>query len=284
MTAITGSTGHLGRLVIDGLLDQLPADQIVAVARDTDKAGGLAERGVDVRYGDYDEPASLVSAFEGVDRLLFISASEVGKRVPQHRAVVDAAKEAGVGLIVYTSILHAPDSEIGLADEHRQTEAMLAESGIPFVLLRNGWYTENYTGSVGAAVEHGAVLGSAGDAQVSPATRADYAAAAVAVLTADDPAGEVYELAGDESFTMTEYAAEVSRQSGAEVVYQDMPEEAYASALETMGLPQPVAHMIAQADAAARDGALYDDGRALSHLIGRPTTPLSDAVADALDD
>ena len=284
MTAITGSTGHLGRLVIDGLLDQMPADQIVAVARDTDKASGLAERGVDVRYGDYDEPASLVSAFEGVDRLLLISASEVGKRVPQHRAVVDAAKEAGVGLIVYTSILHAPDSEIGLADEHRQTEAMLAESGIPFVLLRNGWYTENYTGSVGAAVEHGAVLGSAGDAQVSPATRADYAAAAVAVLTADDPAGEVYELAGDESFTMTEYAAEVSRQSGAEVVYQDMPEEAYASALETMGLPQPVAHMIAQADAAARDGALYDDGRALSHLIGRPTTPLSDAVADALAD
>ena len=284
MTAITGSTGHLGRLVIDGLLDQMPADQIVAVARDTDKASGLAERGVDVRYGDYDEPASLISAFEGVDRLLLISASEVGKRVPQHRAVVDAAKEAGVGLIVYTSILHAPDSEIGLADEHRQTEAMLAESGIPFVLLRNGWYTENYTGSVGAAVEHGAVLGSAGDAQVSPATRADYAAAAVAVLTADDPAGEVYELAGDESFTMTEYAAEVSRQSGAEVVYQDMPEEAYASALETMGLPQPVAHMIAQADAAARDGALYDDGRALSHLIGRPTTPLSDAVADALAD
>ena len=187
-----------------------------------------------------------------------------------------------MSLIVYTSVLHAPDSLLGLADEHRQTEAALAESGVPFALLRNGWYTENYTGSIGAAVEHGVVLGSAGDARVAPATRADYAAAAAAVLTADDPAGQTLELAGDEAFTMADYAAEVTRQSGREVVYQDLSEGAYKAALEQIGLPEPVAGMIAQADAAAARGALYDDGGALSRLIGRPTTPLADAVADAL--
>ena len=196
--------------------------------------------------------------------------------------MIDAAAAAGVSLIVYTSVLHAPDSLLGLAEEHRQTEAALAERGVPFALLRNGWYTENYTGSIGAAVEHGVVLGSAGDARVAPATRADYAAAAAAVLTADDPAGQTLELAGDEAFTMADYAAEVTRQSGREVVYQDLSEGAYKAALEQIGLPEPVAGMIAQADAAAARGALYDDGGALSRLIGRPTTPLADAVADAL--
>ena len=277
--AVTGSTGHLGRLVIADLLTRVPSDEIVALARTPSKGADL---GVAVRLFDYDRPETLAPALEGVDRLLLISASEVGKRVPQHQAVIDAAKAAGVSLIVYTSVLHAPDSLLGLADEHRQTEAALAESGVPFALLRNGWYTENYTGSIGAAVEHGVVLGSAGDARVAPATRADYAAAAAAVLTADDPAGQTLELAGDEAFTMADYAAEVTRQSGREVVYQDLSEGAYKAALEQIGLPEPVAGMIAQADAAAARGALYDDGGALSRLIGRPTTPLADAVADAL--
>ncbi|MBC15278.1 MAG: NAD(P)-dependent oxidoreductase [Rhodothermaceae bacterium] len=277
--AVTGSTGHLGRLVIADLLARVPSDAIVALARTPSKGADL---GVTVRTFDYDRPETLPPALEGVDRLLLISASEVGKRVPQHQAVIDAAKAAGVSLIVYTSVLHAPDSLLGLADEHRQTEAALAESGVPFALLRNGWYTENYTGSIGAAVEHGVVLGSAGDARVTPATRADYAAAAAVVLTADDPAGQTLELAGDEAFTMAEYAAEVARQSGREVAYQDLPEEDYRAALERIGLPGPVAGMIAQSDAAAGQGALYDDGRALSRLIGRPTTPLADAVAAAL--
>ena len=276
---VTGSTGHLGRLVIADLLTRVPSDEIVALARTPSKGADL---GVAVRLFDYDRPETLAPALEGVDRLLLISASEVGKRVPQHQAVIDAAAAAGVSLIVYTSVLHAPDSLLGLAEEHRQTEAALAERGVPFALLRNGWYTENYTGSIGAAVEHGVVLGSAGDARVAPATRADYAAAAAAVLTADDPAGQTLELAGDEAFTMADYAAEVTRQSGREVVYQDLAEEAYKAALEQIGLPEPVAGMIAQADAAAARGALYDDGGALSRLIGRPTTPLADAVADAL--
>ena len=279
MIAITGSTGQLGRLILSDLIDRVPADQIVAIARDPGKASSL---GVAVREGDYDRPETLSSAFQGVDRLLLISGSEIGNRVPQHRAVIDAAKASGVGLIVYTSLLHADTSEISLAEEHRQTEAALAESGIPYALLRNGWYTENYTGSIGAAVEHGVVLGSARDAKVAPATRADYAAAAVAVLTAADPAGTVYELAGDEAFTMAEFAAEVSRQSGRDVIYQNMPEGDYKAALEGIGLPEPVAAMIAQADSAAADGALYDDSHMLSRLIGRPTTPLAEAVAAAL--
>lgn len=281
MIAVTGATGHLGRLVIDHLRETVPASEIVAVVRSPDKAADLQAEGVVVREGDYDRPETLGPALGGVERLLLVSASEVGQRARQHRAVIDAATEAGVGLIVYTSLLHADTSSLGLAEEHRQTEAMLAESGVPYVLLRNGWYTENYTGSIASAVQHGAVLGSAGGAQVAPASRADFAEAAAAVLTADDPAGRTYELAG-EPFTMAEYAAEVSRQSGTEVVYHDLPEAEYAAALEGAGLPGPVARMIAQSDAAARGGDLYDDSGDLARLLGRPPTPLADAVRDAI--
>lgn len=283
MIAITGSTGHLGRLVIADLLDRgVPADEIVAIARDPAKASDLADQGVVVREGDYNRPDTLGPALADVDKLLLISGSEVGKRVPQHQAVIDAAAEAGVGLLAYTSVLHANTSALGLAEEHRQTEAALAESEVPSVLLRNGWYTENYTGSIGAAVEHGAVLGSAGAAAIAAAPRADYAAAAAAVLTADeDPAGRTYELAG-EPFTMAEYAAEVARQSGTEVAYHDLPEDDYRNALVEAGLPEPVAAMLAQSDVAARRGALDDDSGDLARLLGRPPTPMPDVVADAL--
>lgn len=279
--AVTGATGQLGRLVIDALLARVPADQIVALVRRPDAASDLAARGVAVREADYDRPETLAPALAGVDRLLLVSSDAVGKRVPQHRAVIAAAREAGVGLVAYTSILHADTSVISLAGEHRQTEADLAESGIPVALLRNGWYTENYTGSLGAAVAHGTLMGSAGDAPLSLATRADFAAAAAAVLTADDPAG-VYELAGDDGVTLSDLAAEAARRSGKPVVYTDLPEADYRAALEGVGLPAPVAAMLAQADAAARDGALHDDSRTLSGLIGRPTTPLRDAVDAAL--
>lgn len=284
MIAVTGATGQLGRLVLSHLLTSVPADQLVAIARDPSKAADLAERGVTVREGDYDRPDTLGPALEGVDRLLLISGSEVGQRARQHAAVIDAAKAAGVGFIAYTSILHADTSDISLAEEHRQTEALLAESGSPYALLRNGWYTENYTGSIGAAVEHGAVIGSAGDAHVAPATRADFAEAAAAVISADEPpAGRTFELAG-ERFTMSEYAAEIARQSGEEVVYQDLPEEAYREALVQAGLPAPMAATIAQADAAAREGALDDQSGDLESLLGRPPTPMKEAVAAALAD
>ena len=282
MIAITGSTGHLGRLVIADLLRRgVPPAEVVAIARDPDKASALADQGVVVREGDYDRPETLGPALDGVDRLLLISASEPGKRVAQHRAVIDAATEAGVGLVAYTSILRADTSEIGLAEEHRRTEAMIAESGLPHVVFRNGWYTENYTGSLGAALEHGAVLGSAGDARISAAPRADYAAAAAAVLTADAPAGRTYELAGP-PFTMAEYTAELTRQSGTEVAYVDLPEAAYREALVEAGLPAPVAAMLAQSDAAARGGALDGPTTDLEALLGRPPTPMPAVVAEAL--
>ncbi len=282
MTAITGATGQLGRLVIDALLDRgLPVDQVVALARDTTKASDLAARGVEVREADYDRPETLGAALAGIDRLLLISSDAIGRRTAQHRAVIDAARKAGVELLACTSILHADASTIGLAEEYRQTEALLAASGLNVALLRNGWYTENYTGSLGGAVAHGAVMGSAGDGRLSLATRADFAAAAAAVLVSDDPAG-VYELAGDDAVTLSDLAAEASRRSGTPVVYADMPEAEYSAALEGAGLPTALAAMLAQADAAARDGALFDDSRTLSRLIGRPTTSLADAVAAAL--
>jgi NAD(P)H dehydrogenase (quinone) len=282
MIVITGATGQLGRLVIQELLKTAPASDIVAAVRSPEKAADLAALGVQVRHADYTLPATLATAFEGASRLLLISSSEVGQRLPQHRAVIDAAKQAKVPLLAYTSILHADRSPLGLAMEHQATEALLRESGLPFVLLRNGWYTENYTGNVATAIAHGAVLGSARDGRIASAARADYAAAAAAVLVRDDQAGLIHELAGDEAFTLQQLAAEISRQSGKPVVYQDMPQAAYAAALESVGLPSGFAQLLADSDAGAAQGALFDDGHRLSQLIGRPTTPLADSVAAAL--
>jgi NAD(P)H dehydrogenase (quinone) len=282
MIVITGATGQLGRLVIQELLKTAPASDIVAAVRSPEKAADLAALGVQVRHADYTLPATLATAFEGASRLLLISSSEVGQRLPQHRAVIDAAKQAKVPLLAYTSILHADRSPLGLAMEHQATEALLRESGLPFVLLRNGWYTENYTGNVATAIAHGAVLGSARDGRIASAARADYAAAAAAVLVRDDQARLIHELAGDEAFTLQQLAAEIARQSGKPVVYQDMPQAAYAAALESVGLPSGFAQLLADSDAGAAQGALFDDGHRLSQLIGRPTTPLADSVAAAL--
>ena len=282
MLAVTGATGKLGQLVVAALLE-LPPGKIAALVRAPAMASDLAAKGVIVREANYDHPETLGPALAGVDKLLLISGSEIGRRVPQHKAVIDAAKAAGVKLIAYTSLLHADTSSLGLADEHRQTEALLKESGVPHVLLRNGWYTENYTASIPAALQHGALLGSAGEGRIASATRADYAAAATAVLAAsEDQAGRIYELAGDEAYTLTEFAAELSRHSRRDVVYRNLPEADYRAELVGAGLPDPVAEMLAQADAAASQGALFDDGHQLSKLIGRPTTTLMDVIAAAL--
>ena len=235
-----------------------------------------------MREADYAQPATLVKAFADATKVLLISSSEVGKRALQHAAVIEAAKASGVKLLAYTRILHAPTSKMGLAAEDRETEALLQASGLPHVLLRNGWYTENFTGSIGAEVSHGVVLGAAGNGRIASATRADYAAAAAAVLVMEGQAGKVYELAGDDAFTLTEYAAEVSRQSGKPVIYKDMPEAAYKDALVGVGLPGPFAALLAQCSACSADGDLYDDRRDLSGLICRPTTPLSESAAEAL--
>jgi NAD(P)H dehydrogenase (quinone) len=277
--AITGATGQLGRLVVDKLKAAVPADHIVALVRTPTKAEGL---GVTVREADYDRPETLGPALAGVDTLLLISSSEVGKRAAQHHNVIEAAKEAGVGRIVYTSLLRADSSPLSLAGEHRATEIELASSGVPFTVLRNGWYTENYTGSIPGALAGGAFVGSGGAGRISSAARADYADAAVAVLTSDGHDGATYELAGDDAYTLAELAAEVSRQTGRTIPYTDLPADAYATALVGFGLPEGLAQAIAGWDVGASEGALLDDGRQLSRLIGRPTTPLSVTVTDAL--
>ena len=282
MIVVTGATGQLGRLVIDNLLRTVSPAKIVAAVRDPAKASEFAARGVQVRRADYTQPESLQQAFVGAEKLLLISSNAIGQRAAQHRAVVDAAVRSGVKLVAYTSVLHADTSPLGLSKEHRETEAMLKASGLPHVLLRNGWYTENYAASVPAALEHGAMLGCAGDGLISSAARADYAAAAAAVMVAANQAGRVYELAGDTSYTLTEFAAEIARQSGRAVIYKNLPQREYEAALVGFGLPAAVADLLADSDTGASKGGLFDDGRQLSSLIGRPTTPMADTVAAAI--
>ena len=282
MIVITGATGQLGRLVIAELLKTVPPAQIVAAVRHPDKASDLAALGVELRVADYTQPATLASAFAGADKLLLISSSEVGQRFVQHRNVIDAAKRAKVGLVAYTSLLRADSSPLGLAAEHKATEALLKDSGLPHVLLRNGWYTENYLASVPPALQHGVFIGSAGDGKIASAARADYAAAAAAVLTRADQAGKVYELAGDDAYTLSELAAEVTRQSGKTVVYQNLPQADFKAALTGAGLSEPIADLLAASDVGAAQGGLFDDSHQLSRLIGRPTTMLATLVKAAL--
>lgn len=282
MLIVTGATGQLGRLVIDELLKTVPASQIVAAVRNPEKAADLAARGVQVRHADYDQPETLGPALQGASRLLLISASEVGRRVPQHRAVIDAAVRAKVPLLVYTSILHADISPLPIAAEHRETEALLRATGLPAVLLRNGWYTENYTASIPVALQHGAYLGSAGAGRIAAAARADYAVAAARVLTTDAQPGRVYELAGDAAWTLADLAAEVARQSGKAVAYRNLPEAEYKAVLLQAGLPDGLATLLAESDTGAARGGLFDDSRQLSALIGRPTTPLAASVKATL--
>ncbi|MGP1615125.1 MAG: SDR family oxidoreductase [Pollutimonas bauzanensis] len=277
--AITGASGHLGRLVIERLGAKVPAGDIVALARTPSKAAGL---GVEVREADYTRPDTLDKALAGVDTLLMISGSEIGQRVAQHRNIIEAAKKAGVKRVAYTSLLHAERSTLSLAPEHAETEALLKASGLSVTLLRNGWYTENYTASVGPAVAHGAFIGSAGQGKIASAARADFADAAVAVLTTAGHEGKTYELAGDSAYTLAELAAEISRQTGRNIPYKDLPPADYAAALTAAGLPAPWPEALASFDAEAAKGALFDDSRQLSKLIGRPTTPLKDSIAAAL--
>jgi NAD(P)H dehydrogenase (quinone) len=280
---VTGATGQLGRLVVEALLDRgVPAAGIVAAGRNVEKLDDLAARGVQVRQIDFTEPATLAEAFAGAEKVLLVSSSEVGQRAAQHRNAIAAAREAGVGLLAYTSIAKADTTSMLLAAEHRETEEAVRESGIPFVFLRNGWYLENYTAQLPVTLEHGAVLGSGGDGKVSAATRADFAAAAAEVLVGDGHAGQVYELGGDEAFTLPELAAEVTRQSGTEVVYRDLPVDEYKQVLVGVGLPEPAAAVLADSDLGIARGELFVDSGDLSRLIGRPTTPLASAVASAL--
>lgn len=282
MIAVTGATGQLGRIVIDVLLKKVPAGEIVAAVRTPAKAADLAALGVIVRQADYGQPETLEAAFAGVDKLLLISGSEVGQREAQHKAIIEAARAAGVGFIAYTSLLHADISPLGLGVEHRATEALLKASGIPFALLRNGWYSENYAASIPPALAHHAFIGAAGEGRIASAARQDYAEAAAEVMTREDQAGKVYELAGDDSYTLAQFAAEIAAQSGEKVDYVNLSQSEFAAALKNAGLPEGLAEMLADSDAGAEKGGLFDDSRQLSQLIGRPTTTWQAVIRAAL--
>jgi len=276
---VTGATGQLGHLVVEQLKAKVSADSIVALVRTPEKA---AELGVEARAFDYTKPEGLVASLKGIDKLLLISGNEIGQRLPQHKAVIEAAKQAGVKLFVYTSLLHADTSTLGLAGEHLSTENILKASGLTYTILRNGWYTENYTGSAKGAIGAGAFIGAAGDGKIASAARADYAAAAAVVLAGAGHENKIYELSGDTAYTLTELAAEISRQTGKTIPYNNLTEAEYAGILKSFGLPEGLAQMLADSDTGASKGGLFDDSKVLSKLIGRPTTPLAKVLADAI--
>ena len=280
---VTGAGGQLGKLVIDQLTARSTGTRVAALVRSAGQADTLNRLGVEARIGDYTDGKSLDRAFAGIERLLFISSNDLVSRRAQHRNVVEAAKRAGVKLVAYTSLLHADRSPLGLGQDHRDTEADLRDSGVPFVVLRNGWYTENYTQAIPAALAHGAFLGSAGNGRIASAARRDYAEAAAAVLlSADDQAGRIYELAGDDAYTLPQFVAEIARRTGQPIAYQNLPQQAFREALQSAGLPAPVAALLADSDAGASQDGLFDDGRAMSRLIGRPTTPFAQTIAESL--
>jgi NAD(P)H dehydrogenase (quinone) len=277
---VTGATGHLGRHVVEQLLEKVPADQITAVVRDEAKGADFAARGVKLAVADYNAPETFGSVFSAGDKVLLISGNEFDKgRVGQHKVVIEAAKAAGVALLAYTS---APASlTAALADDHRGTEEALVASGVPYALLRNSWYHENYTENLAPVLEHGAVVQAAGEGRVSSASRADYAAAAVAVLTGEGHENKAYELGGDEAWSFAEYAAELSKQTGKEIAYSPVSVEAFTGILTGVGLPGPFAAVLAGVDASIEKGELVVSTGDLSRLAGRPTTPLADAIAVA---
>lgn len=282
MIVVTAATGHLGRLVVSQLLEKLPASELAVAVRNPEKAAQLAARGVQVRAADYSKPDTLTAALAGADKVLLISSSEVGQRVAQHQAVIDAAKHNGIGHLVYTGVLHAATTTMKLASEHQATERNILASGLPYTFLRNGWYTENYTDRVQDTIRQGTLYGATGGGKIALAARADFAAAAVAVLTGSGHANRAYELAGDTSITLAEYAAEVARLSGKPITYTDLAGPDYEAALIQAGLPAPVAAIFADCDLAIGRGELGDDSGELRRLIGRPTTPWTETLAEAL--
>jgi len=280
--AVTGATGHLGALVVEALLERgVPASDVVAVARTPQKAAALADRGVTVREGDYSKPETLATALAGVDVLLLVSGSEVGQRVPQHAAVIEAAKAASVGRIAYTSVTRADTSALVLAPEHKATEELVRASGLPFTVLRNNWYIENYTGGLADHLSRGGIVGAAGDGRIAAATRADFAAAAAAVLTGDGHAGATYELAGT-PFTLKELTAVITDVSGTTVGYDDVTGAELVAILQGAGLDEGTAGFVAALDEGIARGDLDIDSDDLPRLLGRPVTPLADAVRAAL--
>ncbi|MFE7424740.1 NAD(P)H-binding protein [Streptomyces sp. NPDC057545] len=279
---VTGATGELGRLVVDRLLTTVPAGEIAAVVRNEEKAAPLAALGVGIRVADYDRPETLKDAFRAGDRVLLISGSEVGRRVPQHTAVIGAAKAAGVAQLAYTGILGGPDADFELAAEHKVTERLILDSGLPYTFLRNGWYTENYTAHLGPVLEHPPAPATAGPGRGAAAARAADAAAAGARLTGEGHTGAAYELSGDVAWSFAEYAEQVAKATGKEIVYRHVPAATHQEILVGAGVPEPFAAILVDVDDAIGRGLLAGAGGDLARLIGRPTTPLAETIAAAV--
>lgn len=278
---VTGATGALGSHVVSHLLDRgVQPEEVVAGGRNEERLTALADRGVRTARMDYDDPATLDAVLREGDRLLLVSGTEVGHRIAQHRTVVEAAVRAGVGLVAYTSILNADDNPVSLAEDHRATESVLAASGLPTVVLRNGWYLENYTGQLGTYQQTGSVLGAAGDGRIAAATRSDFAEAAAAVLADGDHAGRVYELGGT-SFTLAELAHAVATATGQDVAHRNVSLAEFRRTMSEVGMPGSVVAMLVSAEAAIAAGALATDSADLAELIGRQPTTMRDAVAAA---
>lgn len=276
---ITGATGNLGQFVVAKLKEKIGSENLVALVRTPAKAENL---GIEARAFDYSKAEGLAEALVGIDKLMLISGSEIGQRTQQHQNVIEAAKKAGVKHIVYTSLLHAATSTMLLAPEHQATEKALAASGLTTTILRNGWYTENYAGSIPGAIQAGAFIGSAGEGKISSATREDFAEAAAVVLTTEGHENKIYELAGDEAYTLADLAKEVSKQINKEIVYQNLSKTDFVSALVSIGLPEGFAQVLADSDEKASHGALFSDDKTLSTLIGRPTTSLATVIKSVL--
>ncbi|MBM7787659.1 SDR family oxidoreductase [Tenggerimyces flavus] len=282
MIVVTGATGGLGRLVVQDLLAKVPASQIRGAVRTPENAKDLADLGVDVRKADYDQPETLAQALESADKVLLISASEPGKRVPQHQAVVDAAAKANVRHLAYTSAPRADTSKLFVAPDHKATEELIRASGLPFTFLRNGWYHENYAQVVANVTATGVLHGSAHRGKVASAARADYAAAAAEVLTTEGHHGKTYELSGDAAWTYEDLAEAIGREAGRQTRYEDHSREDHAKVLADAGVPEAVVGYLLTADQAVADHLLGDTSGDLRALIGRPTTPLAAYVKEVL--
>lgn len=280
--AITGATGQLGNLVIEQLLQLTAAQNIVALVRNIDKAEHFKAQGIELRGFDYDRPETLVPALLGIDKLLLISANEIGRRTPQHQAVIDAAKVAGVPYLAYTSLLRADTSPLGLAQEHRETEKLIQDSGITYTFLRNNWYSENYLAGVAHTIEIGTLFGAAQDGRISSASRIDYAEAAAKVLTSTGHENKTYELAGSESFSLSDLATFIGQAVNKDIIYQNLSAEEYTQGLTQAGLPAGLVDVIVDADIQTIQGAMYSDSKDLEQLIGRNTTSIQDAIKAAL--
>lgn len=276
--AITGATGQLGELIIQALLTHIPADNIVALVRNKTKALKLKQQNIELRHFDYDSPETLAPALIGIDKLLLISANEIGRRTAQHQAVIEAAKNAKVPYIAYTSLLRANTSPLGLAQEHRETEALIQASGLTYTFLRNNWYSENYIAGVVQNVASGQLFSAAKDGKISSASRTDYAEAAAIVLASTNHDNKTYELAGSENFTKLDLAKFIEKASGKKVSRIELSASDLTHGLQQAGLPETLISVIVDADIQTVEGAMYSESKDLEQLIGRKTISIQSQI------